>query len=92
MSLQIDNDALNGLVRKLVAEAMGELNDLNRPIPDRLAFSESEAARLLGLNPHQLRNERRRGRIAASEIVGRRIRYKREDLVGYLMRNRVNEA
>jgi hypothetical protein len=55
---------------------------------ERLAYSEREAAALLGLKWHQLRDERLRGRIASSKIVGDRIRYLREDLVAYLMRSR----
>ena len=55
---------------------------------DKLAFDEPEAARLLSLESHQLRDERLRGRITASVIVGRRIRYRREDLLEYLTRNR----
>jgi hypothetical protein len=35
-----------------------------------------------------LRDERRRGRIAASQVVGRRIRYKREDRTAYLAERR----
>ena len=50
-------------------------------LPDKLAFTEAEAARLLSLNTHQLRDERLRGRITASKIVGNRIAYRREDLL-----------
>jgi hypothetical protein len=42
----------------------------------------------LGLHVHQLRDERRRGRIQASQIVGRRIRYLRADLERYLAERR----
>jgi hypothetical protein len=47
---------------------------------------------LLGLEAHQLRDERRRGRIAASRIVNRSIRYLRSDLMDYLHRHRSNGA
>jgi hypothetical protein len=88
LSLSINPGPLTELVRRLVAEAVANLESQRQRLPDRLAFSEAEAARLLGLNPHQLRDERRRGRIEASEVVGRRIRYLREDLMAYLMRHR----
>lgn len=55
---------------------------------DRLAWSEAEAARLLGLEPHQLCDERLRGRIAFTSTVGRRIRYDRQSPLAYLQRNR----
>lgn len=61
--------------------------------PDRwareIAYSESEGARLIGLHPWNLRGERLRGRIKASRIVGRRIRYLRSDLIEYLTRHRI---
>ena len=48
----------------------------------------ADAARLLGLEQHQLRDERRRGRLTASRIVNREIRYLRSDLMQYLLRRR----
>src|SRR5262249_32972554 len=54
----------------------------------RLAYAEAEAARLIGLKYHQLRDERLRGCIQASQIVGRRIRYLRNDLLDYLTSRR----
>jgi hypothetical protein len=56
---------------------------------DRLCYSEAEAAELIGLNPHQLRDERLRGRVGHSRIVGNRVAYSREDLLRYLARCRV---
>ena len=92
LALSIDPEALRPLLRELVAEALAQLQQHQAALGDRLAWSEPEAARLLGLNPHQLRDERRRGRIAASEIVGGRIRYTRADLLAYLAAGRVNDA
>jgi hypothetical protein len=84
--LELGPDALRPLISEIVAEAVRQLEAARAEIPEgRLAFSEEEAARLLGLQPHVLRDERRRGRIAASSIVGRRIRYTREDLMSYLL-------
>jgi hypothetical protein len=87
-TVQVDQGPLEALVRRLVAEAVQELDSHRDRLDGKLAFSEAEAARLLSLNPHQLRDERRRGRISSSEIVGRRIRYTRDDLVNYLMQHR----
>jgi hypothetical protein len=91
LSLQLGPDALRPLISEIVREVMQQLEAARARVPDgRLAWSEEEAARLLGLEPHVLRDERRRGRIAASSIVGRRIRYTREDLVSYLMGRRLS--
>jgi excisionase family DNA binding protein len=90
LSLQLGPDALRPLIAEIVAEALRQLEAARARVPDgRLAYSEEEAARLLGLEPHVLRDERRRGRIGASQVVGRRIRYSREDLLGYLAERRV---
>jgi hypothetical protein len=42
----------------------------------------------VSLLPHQLRDERYRGNIQASQVAGRRIRYTRKDLLDYLARRR----
>ena len=86
--LPVSAEALRPLLRELVAEAVAQLQAHQAAAGDKVASSEAEAARLLGVNEHVLRDERLRGRIAASQIVGRRIRYTRQDLLDYLMARR----
>jgi hypothetical protein len=88
IGLTIDFEALRPLITQVVEETLARVEAARATLPDRLAFSEPEAARLLGLAPHQLRDERLRGRISASRIVGRQVRYLREDLLRYLMAGR----
>jgi hypothetical protein len=90
LSLSIDPAALKPLIAAVVAQTLEALERDRATLGDRIAYSEPEAARLLGLHAHQLRDERLRGRIAASQIVGKRIRYSREDLLDYLAARRVN--
>jgi hypothetical protein len=89
VSLAVDLEALRPLIAAVVAETIAALEADRAKLGDRLAYSESEAARMLGLNTHQLRDERLRGRIGASKIVGGRIAYTRDDLINYLMRTRL---
>jgi hypothetical protein len=90
LSFAVDAEALRPLIAEVVAEVLRQLHAAEATLPDgRLGWSEEEAARLLGLEPHVLRDERRRGRIQASQIVGRRIRYLRSDLTGYLAGRRM---
>src|SRR5262245_10696001 len=92
VSLSVNPDTFKPLIDAAVAEALERFRqelEQRGLINGRLAVSEPEAAALLGLEPHQLRDERRRGRITASAIVGKRIRYTREDLVGYLSGRRI---
>jgi hypothetical protein len=85
LNLQLDFEALKPLIDQVVTETLARLETVRATLECKLAYSEPEAARLLGLEPHQLRDERRRGRIKASQIVGKRIRYTRENLMGYLL-------
>jgi hypothetical protein len=81
----IDVDQLRPLISEIVELTLERLDQARATLPaDRLAYSEAEAAALLGLEQHVLRDERLRGRIQASQVVGRRIRYTREDLISYL--------
>jgi hypothetical protein len=75
-------------VTTIVERVLARLEAAKEALPEKMAFSEAEAARLLGLNSHQLRDERLRGRISASRVVGNKVRYLHADLVGYLTRNR----
>ncbi len=88
MQVNIDSAELAPIIEATVTATMARLREQETALGDQLAFSEPKAARLLELEPHQLRDERLRGRIAASQIVGRRIRYLRADLVEYLARHR----
>jgi len=91
LSLTLDHEALRPLIAEVVAQVLAQVEvDRARLGNDRLCYSEPEAAALLGLNPHQLRDERRRGNIGASQVVGRRVRYSRDDLLAYLASRRVN--
>jgi hypothetical protein len=88
LHLQLPPALLRPLIAEVVREVLAALEADRATLPDKLAYSEAEAARLLSLNPHQLRDERLRGRIAASAIVGGRIRYTRANLLDYLAARR----
>lgn len=77
-------DIMRPLITQIVAEVFAAQDQDRDLLSERLAFSEAEAASLLGLATHQLRDERRRGRIGASLGPGRRILYSRRDLIDYL--------
>jgi hypothetical protein len=87
-NLLIGPDELRPLVREIVDAVFAESDQLKQLLNGKLAIPEPEAASLLGLNPWQLRDLRLAGKITYSRIVGGRIRYTLDDLVGYLRRNR----
>lgn len=87
-TLPADAPSLHRLVQEVVRTVLAELNE-DRPggLPGgKLAVDEKEAAALLGLNPWQLRDLRREGRIEHHRIVGGRVRYTAEHLRDYLAR------
>lgn len=84
MKIHFSHDELRPLIEQVVREVVLQVKEQETKDAERMAFTEPEAARMLGLNAHQLRDERIRGRIQASAIVGGRIRYQRKDLLHYL--------
>jgi hypothetical protein len=82
--LPVNLDVLVPIIERAVDAAVSRLERRLAEHGHNQVLTEEEAAAILGLAPHVLRDERRRGRISASRIVGRRIRYVREDLFGYL--------
>ncbi len=91
MSLQIqfDEDALRPLVHLAVAEVIERMEADRAKLSGRLAFTEAEAAALLGVKPYVLRDCRRRGELHGAK-VGSKIVYTRTDLVEFLERQKDN--
>jgi hypothetical protein len=81
-------EALRPRIAQCVREAFLALDAERASLDGKLAYSESEAAALLSLHPHQLRDERRRGRVEASVGPGMKLLYTRQDLLTYLSRRR----
>lgn len=89
MKLELNSEELRPLIQAVVKETLTQVESDRAKLDDKLAYSEQEAARMLGLDYHVLRDERLRGRIKASQIVGRRIRYTQADLLEYLAERRI---
>lgn len=89
MNLHIDPADLRPLVQTVVNEVLASIGNNEARLPaSRLAFPEAEAAALLGLKPHVLRDARLRGEINGS-LLGKRICYTRNDLMDWLRSRRV---
>jgi len=84
----IDQAALREFVASVVSETVAKLQADQSAAGETLAIDEAEAARLLGMKRHQLRDERLKGRIRASRVCGgKRILYSRDDLREYLRKH-----
>jgi hypothetical protein len=88
VNVQLDAEALAPLVRLIVEQTLAALEENRAALSGKLAYGELEAAALLSLAPHQLRDERLRGRLQASVGPGRKILYCRDDLLDYLRQRR----
>lgn len=88
MQVTINDSALGRLIERVVRHVLAEVEKERDAFGDKLVLSEAEAASALGVRQHVLRDERARGRIHCSRIVGRRIRYRPKDLAEYLERER----
>ena len=89
LKIQFDREDLQPLVHLAVAEALDRLEADRAKLSGRLAFTEPEAAVLLGVKPHVLRDCRRRGELQGAK-VGSKIVYTRDDLVEFLERQKEN--
>jgi hypothetical protein len=86
--LQLDPETLKPLIEQVVGETLARLEADRAKLDGKLAYSEPEAAQLLGVETHVLRDARRRGEIDASVIAGGRIRYTAKALADYLARQK----
>jgi hypothetical protein len=89
MELKFDADDLRPLVRLVVSETINRLESERAKFDGRLAFTEPEAAALLGVKSYVLRDCRRRGELEGSK-VGSKIVYTRPDLLEFLERQKQN--
>jgi hypothetical protein len=85
--IQFDREDLQPLVQLAVAEALSRMEDERAKLNGRLAFTEPEAAALLGVKPHVLRDCRRRRELQGAK-VGCKIVYTRADLLEFLERQK----
>jgi hypothetical protein len=78
-----DIQDLAPLIRAAVVATLDEMRATEAKLGDRLAFTESEAAGLLGVPRHVLRDARLRGEISA-RTCGKKLLYSRESLLRFV--------
>lgn len=75
------------LIEEVVQTTVAQLQADHATLGDRLAFPEPEAAALLGVRPHILRDARLRGELVGCR-VGKKVLYEREELLRFLRQQR----
>jgi hypothetical protein len=88
MKIEFAEADLEPLVKQVVAEALRQVESDRAKLDGRISFTEPEAASLLGVKRHVLRDARLRGEVEASRI-GARVVYTRDALLAYIARNRL---
>ena len=87
MQIIFDVNDLRPLIEQIVTEVVKQVEEVSSRHGERIAYTEPEAAALLGVAPHVLRDCRLRGEVEGSKC-GKRIVYRREDLFTLLEANR----
>lgn len=87
MKLSFDEADLRPVIEKIVSATLLQLQAEDAKLGGKIAFTEPEAAAILSIRPHVLRDARLRGEISGSR-VGKRILYEREELLRFLRQQR----
>lgn len=87
MQVSFEQSDLRVLVKEVVEAVLERMENDEQLLGNKLAFTEAEAAALLSLKPHQLRDCRLRGELSGSR-VGKRILYERRELLEFLRSRR----
>lgn len=87
MQILFNSGDLAPLIESVVAATVDRLEGDRAKAISKLAYTEPEAAALLSIRPHVLRDARLRGEIVGARI-GKRILYERDALLEFLRRRR----
>ena len=83
MKLEIADADLKPIIVEMVRAVLAEIGDNHARLDGKLAYAEVEAAAMIGVARHVLRDCRLRHEIVASK-VGKRYLYPRESLLRFL--------
>lgn len=89
MKVDFEDDDLTPLIERVVSRVLSQREAESEQVGHRLAYPEAEAAALLSMKPHVLRDARLRGEVVASRI-GKRVFYSRDALLKLLAKNQID--
>ena len=87
MKLSFDEADLRPVIQQIVVATLIQIQSDEAKFGDRMAYTEPQAAAILSIKPHVLRDARLRGEISGSR-VGKRILYERDELLRFLRQQR----
>jgi hypothetical protein len=85
--IELEEAVFQSLVDTAVQRALARIGEERTRLNGRLAYTEPEAAALVGVKPYVLRDCRRRGELPGAK-VGSKIVYTRSDLEAFLERQK----
>ena len=88
MELKLNPAELTPIIRQTIEETLAEVGPTNDKLAGRLAFTEAEAAELMGIERYVLRDARLRGEIDGSK-VGKMIIYEPDVLREFITSRRM---
>ena len=89
MKIDFEAEALRPLIQSIVDKTIERIDMAKAKVSgDRLAYPQAEAAALIGMAPHALRDARLNGEINASRC-GKRVVYQRSELLKYLTKKTI---
>ena len=83
MKVSFEDTELSPLIQRIMAEVLRQQKGAEAKANGRLGYSESEAAALLSVPPHVLR-DCRLGQEISDRMVGKRYIYSRDELMNLL--------
>jgi hypothetical protein len=92
--LSLDTETLRPLIGEIIEAVLQRLRDdaAAQGGGRRLAYTEPEAAALIGMKPYMLRDERLKRRICGSRGPRGRVLYSVADIEAYLRRRRTDAS
>ena len=89
VQINLDAESVHPVLQLLSESLLEQLKEqVRQEEPERLGYTEPEAAVMLGMKAHQLRDERLRGRVECYRVTGNGVRYSRQHLLDYLTRDK----
>ena len=86
-----DIKELKPIISAVVREVLNEVKEESERLNGQLAYTQPQAAAVLGVEPNVLRDCRLRGELIGSR-VGKKILYSREELLQFLVRRQIGNA
>ena len=83
LNINVDDDVLEPLVTRITKQVLAQLEEDRMKLGGRIGFTLPEAAALIGVKPHVLRDARSRGEIRG-RLVGKKLVFSRDELLRFV--------